>query len=290
MPVAQSNGIELYYETFGNPADPPMVLIMGVGAQLLDWPDGFCELLAGHGFQVIRFDNRDVGLSTWLDELGEVDLPGLLQGDFSTVHYRLSDLVDDLAGLLGALGLPRAHLVGASMGGGIAQQLAINSPERVSSLASIMASTSDRSVGQSALENPNALVPPPGADRETAIATDARLHRLIASPGSATTDEQLKRRATTAYDRAYHPAGIFRHIAANALAADRTNALGTLKIPTVVIHGDSDPLVDVSGGLATADAVPGAELLVIPGMGHELPASAWIQITDAIAANAAKAL
>jgi pimeloyl-ACP methyl ester carboxylesterase len=266
-----------------------MLLIIGVGTQLLAWPDGFCALLAGYGFHVIRFDNRDVGLSTWLDELGDVDLPGLLQGDFSTVRYRLSDLVADVAGLLAALGLPHAHLVGVSMGGGIAQQLAIDRPELVDSLASIMSSTSDRSVGQTTLDNPAALVPVPGADRETAIAADAELHRLIGSPGIAPGDEELTRRATAAYDRAYHPAGTFRQIAANAIAPDRTDALRTLKVPTVVIHGDSDPLVDVSGGRATAAAIPGAELLVIPGMGHDLPEAEWSRIADAIAANAARA-
>jgi pimeloyl-ACP methyl ester carboxylesterase len=289
VPVAQSNGIELCYETFGDPGDPPMLLIMGVGAQLVAWPDGFCALLAGHGFHVIRFDNRDVGLSTWLDELGDVDLSGLSQGDFSTVRYQLSDLVADAAGLLAALGLPHAHLVGVSMGGGIAQQLAIDRPELVDSLASIMSSTSDRSVGQSTLDNPAALVPVPGADRETAIAADAELHRLIGSPGIEPGDEDLTRRATAAYDRAYHPAGTFRQIAANAIAPDRTDALRTLKLPAVVIHGDSDPLVDVSGGRATAAAIPGAELLVIPGMGHDLPEAEWSRIAEAIAANAARA-
>ncbi len=289
MPFVQSNGIEIHYERFGDPGDPPMLLIMGVGEQLLAWPDGFCELLAGHGFSVIRFDNRDVGLSTWLDELGDVDLTGLLHGDFSTVRYHLSDMVADAAGLLAALGISHAHLVGASMGGGIAQQLAIDSPELVDSLASIMSSTSDRSVGKSTLDDPTALVPSSGDDRETAIAADVRLHRLIGGPGIEADDEELVRRATAAYDRAYHPAGTLRHIAANATAADRTDALRGLKLPTVVIHGDSDPLVDVSGGRATAAAVPGAELLVIPGMGHSLPGSAWNRIADAIAANAAKA-
>jgi pimeloyl-ACP methyl ester carboxylesterase len=174
------------------------------------------------------------------------------------------------------------------MGGGIAQQLAIDSPGLVDSLASIMSSTSDPSVGKTTLDDPAALVPLPGADRETAIAAEARLHRVIGSPGIETGDEELTRRATAAYDRAYHPAGTFRQIAANATAADRTDALRTLKIPAVVIHGDSDPLVDVSGGRATAAAIPGAELLVIPGMGHDLPESAWSRIADAVAANAAK--
>jgi pimeloyl-ACP methyl ester carboxylesterase len=289
VPFVQSNGIRLYHDSFGDPGAPPMVLVMGLGAQLLGWPEGFCELLAGRGFRVIRFDNRDVGLSDHLDHLGEVDLPGLMRGDLSTVRYGLSDLVDDLAGLIGALGLAPAHLVGASMGAGISQQLAVDRPELVRSLASIMSTTSDRSVGHSTIENPADLVVPPGADRETAIAADARLHRLIGSPGGATSDEELVRRATAAYDRAHDPAGLFRQLAANATAPDRTEALRAVRIPTVVIHGEDDPLVNVSGGRAVAAAVPGAELTVIPGMGHDLPEFAWERIVGAIVANAGRA-
>jgi pimeloyl-ACP methyl ester carboxylesterase len=291
VPFVQTNGIELCYETFGVSDDPAMLLIMGVGEQLLGWPDGFCELLAGRGFHVIRFDNRDVGLSTWLDELGDVDLAGLIAGDLSTVRYRLSDMVADTAGLLAALGVPRAHLVGASMGGGIAQQLAIRHPELVASLASLMASTSDPAVGGTTLENPALLVPRLDSDRESAIAAEVALRRLIGSPGMETSDEELARRAAANYDRAFHPAGTFRQIAANATATDRTEDLRTLKVPTVVIHGERDPLTRVSGGRATADAIPGAELLVIPGMGHDvpLPEGEWPRIIDAIAANAARA-
>lgn len=294
MPFAQANGIQLCYETFGDPGDPPMLLIMGVGEQLLGWPDGFCELLAARGFHVIRFDNRDVGLSTWLDDLGEVDLPGLFGGDLSTVRYGLSDLVADTVGLLAALGIARVHLVGVSMGGGIAQQLAIDRPGLVASLASIMSSTSNRSVGQTTLNDPAAMLPPSGADRAAAIAAEVALYRLIGSPGNETgdgpglrtSDEELARRAAAKYDRAYHPAGTLRQIAANITAAERTDGLRTLKVPTVVIHGERDPLTNVSGGKATAEAIPGAELLVIPGMGHDLPEPVWKRIADAIATNA----
>ncbi|WP_434447370.1 alpha/beta fold hydrolase [Lentzea sp. E54] len=289
MPHVRSNGIELYYESIGDPSGPPMLLIMGVGAQLLTWPDEFCSLLADRGFHMIRFDNRDVGLSTWLDELGPVDLAGVARGDLSTVRYRLSDLVADVAGLVAALDLSRVHLVGFSMGGGIAQQFAVDSPELVASLASISSSTSDPSLRGTTIGDPVALLPPSGADRETAIAADVRLQRLIGSPGAETGDEELVRRAAAAYDRAFHPAGTLRQIAANATTPNRTDDLKTLQIPTVVIHGDSDQLVDVSAGRATAEAIPGAELLIIPGMGHDLPESAWSRIADAIAANAAKA-
>ncbi|WP_306204614.1 alpha/beta fold hydrolase [Actinoplanes sp. RD1] len=290
MPFALSNGIQLCYETFGDPGDPPMLLIMGVGEQLLGWPDGFCELLAARGFHVIRFDNRDVGLSTWLDDLGEVDLPGLLAGDLSTVRYELSDLAADTLGLLEALGITRVHLAGLSMGGGIAQLLAIGHPELVASLASISSSTSNRSVGGTALDDPAVMLPLPGADRATAVAAEAALHRLIGSPGGElrTSDEELTRRAAAKYDRAYHPAGTLRQIAANNTTADRTEDLRTVQAPTVVIHGEHDPLTNVSGGRATAEAIPGADLLVIPGMGHDLPEPAWTRIADAIAANAAR--
>ena len=264
-----------------------MLLIMGLGEQLIAWHDGFCEILAGHGFRVIRFDNRDVGLSTWLDEYGDVDVPGLFTGDLSTVRYGLPDMVADTAGLLAALGVSRAHLVGASMGGHIAQQLAIDNPQLVASLASIMSSTGDRTVGESSIEDPFALLPVPDADREAAIAADVALYRLIGSPGFATSDEELTRRAAAKFDRAYHPAGTLRQLAADATAADRTEGLRTLRMPAVVIHGDSDPLVGPSGGRATAEAIPGARLLMIPGMGHDLPEGAWHLIADAIAANAA---
>ncbi|WP_236795076.1 alpha/beta fold hydrolase [Amycolatopsis sp. GM8] len=289
MPIAQSNGIELCYETFGDPADPAMLLIMGVGEQLLGFPDAFCELLAARGFHVIRFDNRDVGLSTWLDELGDVDLAGLFTGDLSTVRYGLSDLVADTAGLLTALGVPRVHLVGVSMGGGIAQQLAIDSPELVASLASIMSTTSNRAVGGTTLDDPTAMVPVAGLDREEAIAAEVKLYRLLLGTPGQTSDEELARRAAAKYDRAFHPAGTLRQIAANATAADRTEGLRTLKVPAVVIHGENDPLTNVSGGRATAEAIPGAELLVIPGMGHNLPEGEWTRIVDAIVTNAARA-
>ena len=287
MPIVKSNGIEICYESFGDDDDPVMLLIMGLGEQLIAWHDGFCETLAGHGFRVIRFDNRDVGLSTWLDEYGDVDVPGLFTGDLSTVRYGLPDLVADTAGLLAALGVSRAHLVGASMGGHIAQQLAIDNPQLVASLASIMSSTGDRTVGESSIEDPFALLPVPDADREAAIAADVALYRLIGSPGFATSDEELTRRAAAKFDRAYHPAGTLRQLAADATAADRTDGLRTLRMPAVVIHGDSDPLVGPSGGRATAEAIPGARLLMIPGMGHDLPEEAWHLIADAIAGNAA---
>jgi pimeloyl-ACP methyl ester carboxylesterase len=266
-----------------------LLLIMGLGEQMIAWPDGFCTALADRGFHVIRFDNRDVGQSTWLDELGAPDLPALFGGDLSSVRYRLSDMVADTAGLLEVLGIRRAHVVGVSMGGMIGQQLAIDRPDTVASLASISSTTGDPAVGQNTAGDPAALMPSPGADREAAIAAEVALYRLIGSPGFETSDEELTGRAAAKFDRGYHPVGTVRQFAAIATAPDRTAGLRTLRVPTVVVHGDADPLVDVSGGRATAAAVPGAELVVVPGMGHDLPEGAWQRLADAIATNAARA-
>ncbi|MCA2211617.1 alpha/beta fold hydrolase [Jidongwangia harbinensis] len=289
MPFVRSNAVDLCYQTFGDPADPAMLLIMGLGEQLVAWPDGFCVDLAARGFHVVRFDNRDIGLSTWLDELGDVDVPALFAGDRSSVRYGLSDMAADTAGLIEALGLRRAHLAGVSMGGMIAQLVAVERPDLVASLASIMSTTGDRTVGQATLDDVSVLMPRPDADREAAIAADVSLYRLIGSPGVEISEEDRVGVAAAKVDRAYHPAGTARQFAAIVTAADRTPRLRTLQVPTVVIHGEADRLVDVSGGRATAGAVPGAELVLIPGMGHDLPAGAWGRIIDAIATNAARA-
>lgn len=289
MLFARSNAVDLCYETFGDPADPAVLLIMGLGEQMIAWPDGFCAALAARGFHVVRFDNRDIGLSTWLDHLGDVNVPALFAGDLSSVRYGLSDMAADTAGLIEALGVRRAHLVGVSMGGMIAQLVAVERPDLVASLASIMSTTGDHSVGQATLDDVSVLMPRPDADREAAIAADVSLYRLIGSPGLEISEDDRVSSAAAKVHRAYHPAGTARQFAAIVTAADRTPSLRTLKVPTVVIHGEADRLVDVSGGQATAAAVPGAELVLIPGMGHDLPEGAWGRIVDAIATNAAKA-
>ena len=291
MPRAEANGIELEYDTFGAPQDRPLLLIMGLGTQMTAWEPAFCEMLAERGHYVIRFDNRDIGLSTQFDEKPEPDLFAILSGDSSTAPYFLADLADDAAGLLDALGIERAHIVGASMGGMIAQELAIRHGERVLSLCSIMSTTGSRAVGQPAPEALAALMTPRGADREQAIERAVNVQRIIGSktPEFEVTDDVRYERATAGYDRAYRPDGGNRQMAAIVASPDRTDALGALKLPVLVIHGDRDPLVNVSGGYATAAAIPGAELIVVPGMAHDLPESLWPTIVDAIAANAAKA-
>jgi pimeloyl-ACP methyl ester carboxylesterase len=288
MPRTQANGIELEYEEFGDPSDPALLLIMGLGAQLIDWPEEFVRQIAAHGFHVIRFDNRDAGRSTWLDDLGQPDLAAILAGN-GAAPYTMGDLSDDAAALLGALGIDRAHIVGASMGGMIAQQLLIDHPGLALSLTSIMSTTGDRTVGMPSEAAMGVLLRPPATDKDSAIASAVIGYRVFASTGFEITDEYLRDRALAAYDRGYHPAGGSRQLAAIVTAPDRTEGLHGVTVPTMVIHGEVDQLVDPSGGRATAAAVPAAELLMVPGMGHDLPTGAWPQIVDAIVRTAKRA-
>ncbi|GIE97157.1 alpha/beta fold hydrolase [Paractinoplanes rishiriensis] len=286
MPHLHANGIDLCYETAGNPSDPALLLIMGLGAQLVDWPDGFVEELAGRGFHVIRYDNRDAGRSSLLDDLGVPNVPAILGGDPATVPYLLSDLAADAAGLLGALGVERAHVVGASMGGMIAQQFAIDHPDLTASLCSIMSTTGDRAVGRATPEAAAVLMRPAAPSREEAIAGGVAASRVIGSPGYPAPQQELERKHAAKFDRGYRPQGTMRQYAAILASPERTEGLRGVKVPTLVIHGADDPLITVSGGEATAAAVAGAELLIIPGMGHDLPRELWPQLAGAIAGNA----
>jgi pimeloyl-ACP methyl ester carboxylesterase len=270
MPTATANGITIEYETFGDPAAPPVLLIMGFAGQLTLWDPGFCADLADAGFYVIRYDNRDVGLSTWLDDTGEPDLLALLGGDASA-PYSIADMAADAAGLLDALGLDAAHIVGVSMGGMIAQAFAIDHPARVRTLTSIMSSTGDPMVGQPDPDALAALVPAPPTSRQEAMDQDVVMWRTIGSPGFPFDEAMVRERAGAAYDRAFHPAGNSRQFAAIATQPDRTAPLAAVTAPTLVIHGEADPLVDPSGGRATAAAIPGARLHLVPGMGHDMP-------------------
>jgi pimeloyl-ACP methyl ester carboxylesterase len=289
MPRVSANAIELEYDTFGDPADPPLVLVMGLGTQMTAWPEPFCAALAAGGFHVIRFDNRDNGLSTLVETDVQPDLGAILAGDPATAPYLLADLAADTAGLLDALAIPSAHLVGASMGGMIVQQLAIDHPDRVRSLCSIMSTTGDHAVGQPAQETLPFLFAPPAASRDEAIDRGQKLFETIGSPAYPTDTQDLRQVIGEAYDRSYQPAGTLRQLAAILASPDRTAGLAAVTVPAAVIHGDRDRLVDVSGGYATAAALPATEPLIIEGMGHDLPAQLWPTLVDAILANAGRA-
>lgn len=292
MPRAKSNGIELEYDTFGDPSSPALLLIMGLGTQMTTWRPGLCRALADRGFRVIRYDNRDCGLSTCLDDTPLPDLAGLLSGDTAWVPYRMADMALDAMGLLDSLDIDAAHVVGASMGGMIAQQTAIDHPERVRSLCSVMSTTGDRSVGRPTPEGLEVLKAPrrAGASREEVIEESLLRAAVMASPGYPEPPEAVRERVAAAYDRAYRPQGFARQYTAVLASPDRTAELRSVTAPTLVIHGDSDPLVHRSGGEATAAVIPGAELLMIPGMGHDLPEQLWPTFVEAISRNTARAV
>lgn len=278
-----SAGVDIAFERFGDRQGPPVLLIMGLGTQMLGWPDGFCAELADRGMQVIRFDNRDIGLSTHMTDAPAPDVGAALAGDPSSASYKLSDMGRDTVGLLDSLALPSAHVVGASMGGMIAQTLAIEYPDRVRSLTSIMSTTGDPSVGLPTKPAMAALLSPPAASREQAIERTLAIVRVIGSPGFALDETEIRRRTGLAYDRSNDPVGVARQLVAIAASGDRTAALSRVSIPTLVVHGADDPLVDVSGGRATARAIAGAELEVFDGMGHDLPRGLWAEIAWRIA-------
>jgi pimeloyl-ACP methyl ester carboxylesterase len=287
--TAHVNGIEIVYEEFGAPADPTLLLIMGLGTQMLAWDEGFCGLLVDRGFRVVRFDNRDVGRSTKIQGGPRVDVMAAIAGDLSSVAYTLDDMADDAAGLLDHLEVDAAHVVGASQGGMIGQTLAIRRPERVLSLASIMSTTGDPSVGQPHPEALPALLTRPPDDRAGFAEYAVRAWRVIGSPGFHADEDAVRALAGAMFDRGIHPDGTARQLVAILASGDRTEALRRVTVPTLVIHGTDDPLIDVSGGKATAAAIPDAELVLIEGMGHDLPRELWPRLVDLIAANAARA-
>src|SRR4051812_3146813 len=278
---AQVGNIELAYETFGDRDDPPVLLIMGLATQMIGWPDEFCSGLVERGLFVGRFDNRDIGLSTHLDDLGAPDILSLLGGTGSA-PYPLAGLADDSVGLLDALHLDSAHVVGASMGGMIAQLVAIRHPKRVRSLTSIMSTTGNPTVGAPAEAAMGVLLAPPATDRESAIQRAVDTYRVIGSPGFEFDETGLRDRAGLSFDRAYDPAGVARQLAAILTTHDRTADLGEVCVPTLVVHGSHDTLVDVSGGRATAAAIPRSHLLVVGGVGHDPPREMWPEILDRI--------
>jgi pimeloyl-ACP methyl ester carboxylesterase len=284
MPSTTGNGIAIEYETAGDPSHPPLLLIQGLGGQLIGWDPAFVAALVAKGFYVVTFDNRDGGHSTWFDTAGVPDVGAALVGAAQPA-YLLPDMADDAAGLLDALDIRSAHVLGISMGGMIAQALAIQYPRRVRSLVSIMSTTGDPTVGQPHAEVVTALMVPPPDNRQEAIESAVKGARITGSPGFPFREEAIAARAAAAYDRAFHPSGALRQTVAVLASPDRTQALRGLTIPTLVIHGESDPMVDASGGKATAAAVRGATLWVVPGMGHDLPPDLFTEITNRVAAH-----
>ncbi|MBX3471784.1 MAG: alpha/beta fold hydrolase [Planctomycetes bacterium] len=287
MPRARvSPEVELEYEVTGPEDGPPVLLIMGVGAQLIHWPDPFVDLLAARGLRVIRFDNRDAGLSTQLEHLGVPRLRWLvvraLLGMPVTSPYRLDDMAGDAVGLLEHLGLPAAHVVGISMGGMIAQTLALGRPDRVLSLTSLMSTPGGRYVGQYGAVRALLSRQAPRT-RDEAIECGVLLGRAISGPGYPVDEDLLRALAARSYDRCHAPRGFARQMAAILSAPPRTSALGRLRAPTLVVHGEADPLVPVEAGRATARAIPGARLVVVPGLGHCLPEGAFPLLVDAMA-------
>ncbi|MGB0091212.1 MAG: alpha/beta hydrolase [Solirubrobacteraceae bacterium] len=280
---AGPSGIDIAFERFGEPEAPPVLLVMGLGMQMLGWADEFCAALVAHRLHVIRFDNRDVGLSTHLSDAPTPDVMAALSRDTSSAAYRLSEMAGDTVGLLDALEFDSVHIVGASMGGMIAQTVAIEYPDRVRSLTSIMSTTGDHDVGQASGEALGALLSPPASSREEAMDRTVSIFRVIGSPGFELDEVELRERAGIAYDRADDPLGVTRQLVAIIASGDRTAALRSLAVPTLVLHGTEDPLVDLSGGRATAQAVPDAELVVFDRMGHDLPRPLWPEITTRIA-------
>jgi pimeloyl-ACP methyl ester carboxylesterase len=287
--VVPANGVQIAYETFGDRGHRPLIMVMGLGASMLMWHPDLCEMLAGRGFFVIRFDNRDVGRSTHLRDAPPPDLMGaMMRGDVSSASYSLDDMAQDAFGLLDALGRPAAHVLGASLGGMIAQVMAARHPERVLSLTSIMSTPAPR------LTNPTpaaaaVLMQAPATTREGAITQMLEAARITGSPGYPADQQWRAELAGLLWDQGLDPAGAARQLMAIYASGDRTEAVRAIAVPTLVIHGDSDPLINVSAGRRTAELIAGSELLIIPGMGHDLPRQVWPAIVGAVSALADRA-
>jgi pimeloyl-ACP methyl ester carboxylesterase len=281
MSRLKANGIEIEYEIFGADDGAPMLLVMGLGAQMLSWDEEFCGLLAGRGFHVIRYDNRDSGLSTKMESAGEPDILAAFGGNPKPA-YQLDDLADDAVGVLDALGIGAAHIVGASMGGFIAQLVAINHPDRVLSLTSIMSGPGGVDAVPPKPEGAEVLMTVPPPTREARIQHGLWIRRVLTGPGDPFDEDAETQRVERNYDRSYYPVGTGRQLVAILAAQSRLERLSHIKAPTLVIHGVGDVLVPVENGRSVAAAVPGARLLEFEGMGHDLPVRVWPQVVDAI--------
>jgi pimeloyl-ACP methyl ester carboxylesterase len=291
MSLAPANGIEIYYETFGSPDDVPLLLVMGLTAQCIAWDENFCKLLAAEGHYVIRFDNRDCGLSTKFDGV-EVDVQAAMMvrfgGPVPNVPYKLSAFSDDAFGLLDHLGIRQAHIVGASMGGMIVQTMAIEHPERVLSMTSIMSTTGEGAFFESSPEAIARMLTPPPTTRDEYIES-ATLTAHTFSPHRLKDDAAARRYAGMHFDRMFYPEGGTRQFAAVEASGDRADGLRALTVPTLVLHGRVDQLILLKGGERTAELVPGATLIVFNDMGHDLPWQLWPQMVSAISTHVSQA-
>jgi pimeloyl-ACP methyl ester carboxylesterase len=294
MPIISANGIEIAYDERGSRDDPAILLIMGLATQMIAWPDALCDGLAAHGFRVVRFDNRDVGLSSKFEAAPPIDLGAVLQrvmaGEKIDPPYDLTDMARDTVGLMDRLVIERAHVVGASMGGMIAQIVAAKYPNRVRSLVSIMSSSGDPGLPQAKPEAMTAIMQarPDANDRELAILHGMKVYRAIGSPGFPTSDDELRLKVGAAFDRSYYPSGVGRQFAAILANGSRVGMLRGLSVPTLILHGADDPLVPVEAGRHTAALIPGASLSVIPGMGHDIASGLIPVLVEAIAAHCKK--
>lgn len=291
MPYAPGAGVELYYEVGGEADGVPLLLVNGLGSQLVTWHPELIAAFGDRGFKVITFDNRDVGLSTKVRGGDEPVLPKIfaaLQGEPVDPPYLLHDMAADAVAVLDAVGEPSAHIFGVSMGGMIVQAMAIDFPDRVRSLTSVMSTTGDLDVGQPHPGVAKVLYDAPPAEREANVAHQVEVSRTIGSP-SDFEEDWARHKAELQFDRGVDPDATGRQMFAIVASGSRTEALRHVDVPALIVHGDVDPLVDVSGGRRTAEAIPGAELLVLPGMGHDLPASQWSPIIDAVTKLVARA-
>ncbi|MGE5282826.1 MAG: alpha/beta fold hydrolase [Chloroflexota bacterium] len=286
--LAPSNGIEIAYQEVGDPDAAPLLMVMGLGTQMLGWDEELCEVLAGRGFRVVRFDNRDIGHSTMLDAAGLPSRADLFLGRPESAAYLLSDMADDAIGLMDHLGIESAHVVGASMGGMIGQTLAIEHPERVRSLVSIMSTTGSRRVGTPTFKAFGLMLAKAPRSREAYVERVLKTFRVVGSPAYPTDEARLSELAGRMFDRSHNPRGILRQMHAVTASGNRTAALRKLRLPVAVIHGTRDPLIRPSGGRATARAIPGARLRIVEGMGHDLPRPLWPIFVDEIADTVAR--
>lgn len=293
MPKVNANNIEIHYETFGDPSAKPLLLIMGFGSQMIHWDEEFCNMLAKSGHYVIRYDNRDVGLSTKIDEAGTPDflkaISSFQKGEKVHAPYTMDDMADDAVGLLDALNISSAHICGCSMGGVIAQYIAINHPSRVLSLTSMMSTTGNPDLPPLNPEAMKLFLLPVPSKRDAYIKDYVKREKVMYGPIIPLDEERRRLYAAKAYDRCFYPQGNTRQIMALLTSGNRKPALASVKIPTLVIHGGNDPLVSLEAGKDTAEAIPGAELLIIDGMGHSLPPETWSQVVDGISRNTTKA-